>query len=113
MSSNGNSDRLIITRAEVQSTLVLDRKNIADTKLTAQELGILIYIVSALSDPTTPEDERHLELWDVLLRFPEDDAISTLMAIKRLIKNGYLEDDPNLHAEILNIMQEKYGVTLQ
>ena len=113
MATNGKAAQHTLVYTHSDQNLILNREQLANVQLTAQELGILVHLSAVFSDPKVPEKERGLEIWDVLLRFPEDDPIKTTMAIKRLVKKGYIADDPNINAEILNILQEKYGVTLQ
>jgi hypothetical protein len=91
-----------------EDSLSLSREQLQEQGLTAQELGIVVYIYSTLNYKDT---EPGIDFWDVLLRFSEDDPISLLISIKRLIKKGYLSDEPKLNKSMLELIKERHGIS--
>ena len=106
------TDLVVVWRDEAER-FVLDRESIQSQGLTAQELGILIYAISVFTDKRLPPEERTVEIKDLILRFPEDEPISLAMSVKRLTEKEYLEDDTKLDIDMVNLLQEKYGVDIQ
>ena len=104
---------VVVIWKEDSEKLTLDRGSIQTQELTAQELGILIYAISVLTDSRRVPENRKVEIEDLILRFPEDDPISLILSVKKLIKRDYLEDDPTLDVDMVNLLQEKYGATMQ
>ena len=106
------SDLVVVWRDEAER-FVLDRESIQTQELTAQELGILIYAISVFTDTSLPPEKRTVEIEDLIRRFPEDEPISLAMSVKRLTEKEYLEDDPRLDVDMLDLLQEAYGVNMQ
>lgn len=103
----------VVVWKEESERLTLDRGSIQTQELTAQELGILIYAISVLTDNRRLPENRKVEIADLILRFPEDNPISLVLSVKKLIERDYLEDDPALDVDMINLLQEKHGVTVQ
>ncbi len=74
---------------------------------TTAELAILIYISRVLDND---EGDKTVQLWDILLRFPEDDPVMLATAIKRLQKKGLLDDIIEIDIDLVDMIEQKHNI---
>ena len=103
----------VVVWKDESEKLILDRASIQTQELTARELGILVYAISIITDPKLSPPNRKVEIENLIDRFPEDNPISLVLAVKDLIKRNYLEEDPDLNLDLARLLQERYGQPMQ
>ena len=90
------------------ATLILNRQSINSDELTAQELGILVYICSIVTDSGKRPADLHIDPQVVIERFSEDEPLTILLALRELSKKGYFMQEDSLTLEILLHQQENH-----
>ena len=75
---------------------------------TTAELAILVYINRILRGSRI--NDKTVELWDILLRFPEDDPVMLATSIKRLQTKGLLDDMIEIDIDLVNMIEQKHNI---
>lgn len=78
---------------------------------TTAEFAILMYVMSR-TDSSVHPSQTEVKLWDILLRFPEDDPVLLATAIKRLAKKGLLDDLPEIEVDIVKLIEQKHNIEI-
>lgn len=89
----------------------IDRNIFRQNELTAIELAVLLYIYS--DSPFSFVNPRCPTTTEIVSRFSQDKPVDLLLAIKGLVKKGYLEDVPSLEEELLSLLHKKHGTVIQ
>lgn len=73
------------------------------------ELAVLLFVMSR-THPASSANDKIVQMWDILLRFPEDNAVQLAITVKRLQKKGLLEGAPHINVDIAKLMEQIYNI---
>jgi hypothetical protein len=105
MSAKANAYKIIYPDEES----LLSPEDILTNRANTAEFAILVYILFR-AHSSKQNDDQSITIWDILLRFPEDNPVDLALAVKRLAKTNYHAQ--NIDVDLVEIIEQKYNVDL-